>query len=415
MSVVLLTFLGTGSYQPCRYSFPTAAEPSDEVIYYSAALAGQLKPDRIVSLETKAAASKHGEPLAAAFEALGCEHEAVRIPDGASEAELWEIFGALTRHVPRGCTLHLDITHGFRSLPVLGFIALSYLRVTRDVNIGGIYYGAWEARDGETMVAPTFQLAPFLTLLDWTAAADQFFSSGSAVRLGDLLSQAQQTLWSNRGDQAPSELPKKLKSLGKSIRQSSMNLLLLRTGSLPGSGESVGERIEEARAEASVHASPFLELLEPVREQLTRFSGTDLETLRDLVGWLAERGQTAASLTLASEWLTSYVMVVCEEREHHAGYEARKPYSLAVSALEKPGMEVTRDETGIRMEEILAMVRSRLDADQIEVLRKVAGVIRSARNDLNHAGFNEGPADAESLTERAVRVAGEIRRLRFEI
>ena len=41
MSVVLLTFLGTGSYQPCRYSFPTAADPSDEVIYYSAALAGQ--------------------------------------------------------------------------------------------------------------------------------------------------------------------------------------------------------------------------------------------------------------------------------------------------------------------------------------------------------------------------------------
>lgn len=415
MSAVLLTFLGTGKYEPCRYSFPTAAEPSDEVIYYSAALAGQLKPDRVVSLETAAAASKHGKELAAAFRALGCEHEAVRIPGGASETELWEIFGALTTHVPRGCTLHLDITHGFRSLPVLGFIALSYLRVTRDVNIGGIYYGAWEARDGATMVAPTFQLAPFLTLLDWTAAADQFFNSGSAVRLGDLLSQAQQTLWSNRGDQAPSELPKKLKSLGKSIRQSSMNLLLLRTGSLPGSAESVGKMIDGAKAEASVFASPFLELLEPVREQLTRFSGTDLETLRDLVGWLAERGQTAASLTLASEWLTSYVMVVCGEPEHHAGYETRKPYSLAVSALEKPGMEVTRDETGIRMEEILAMVRSRLDADQIEVLRKVAGVIRSARNDLNHAGFNEGPADAESLTERAVRVAGEIRRLRFEI
>jgi hypothetical protein len=148
---------------------------------------------------------------------------------------------------------------------------------------------------------------------------------------------------------------------------------------------------------------------------LTRFSGTDLETLRDLVGWLAERGQTAASLTLASEWLTSYVMVLCGEREHHAGYETRKPYSLAVSVLENPEMNLEPDATGVRTEEILKKVRTRMDADQIEVLRKAAGTIRSARNDLNHAGFNAMPADAEKLTERAVRVAGEIRGLRFEI
>jgi CRISPR-associated DxTHG motif protein len=411
MAVILLTFLGTGRYEPCRYSFATAAEPSDEVIYYSAALAGHLKPDRVVSLETKDAALKHGEALARAFRALGCEHEAVRIPGGASETELWEIFGALTRHVPEGCTLHLDITHGFRSLPVLGFIALSYLRVTRKVTIGGIYYGAWEARDGATMVVPTFQLAPFLTLLDWTAAADQFFSSGSAVRLGELLGQAQQTLWRDPGDLARTELPKKLKTLGKSIRQSSMNLLLLRTGSLRGSGENLAKRIEEAKAEASVFARPFVELLEPVRDQLSRFSGIDLETLRDLVGWLAERGQTAASLTLASEWLTSYVMVVCGETGHHAGYQVRKPYSLAVAVLENPEMEVKRDATGVKAEAIVAMVRSRLKEDQIERLRSAAGVIRSARNDLNHAGFNEGPKDAEGLAERAVSVAEEIRKM----
>src|SRR5690606_12916139 len=106
-------------------------------------------------------------------------------------------------------------------------------------------------------------------------------------------------------------LPKKLKSLGTSLKNTSADLLLLRTGSLQTSADNLARHLQAAQAEATAHASPFLELLAPVKDQLTRFNNTDLDTLRDLASWLAERGQTAAALTLASEWLTSYVMVTC--------------------------------------------------------------------------------------------------------
>ncbi len=165
---LLLTFLGTGKYEPCRYQFSDSL--SDEEAFFSVSLAEHLKPDKVVSLQTEKAAEINGTALDGKIKRLGIEHNVVTIPNGASEDELWQIFGLLTEAVDPGCELHLDITHGFRSQPLLGFIALNYLRITRKIRIGGLHYGAFEAR--KENIAPVFDLTAFLTLLDWTSAAE---------------------------------------------------------------------------------------------------------------------------------------------------------------------------------------------------------------------------------------------------
>src|SRR5690606_37109361 len=182
---LLITFLGAGRYKPARYRIGGCTHAAE--LFYSAALAKHLKPDLVVSLQTEEDSRTHRTALAEAFRDF--HHEVVQIPDGKSESELWSIFSALTSKVPREALLHLDITHGFRSLPVIGLIALNYLRVTRHVTIGGVYYGAWEAgkssADGSSEPeVPTFDLTPFLELLDWTSAAEEFLRTGSATGLG---------------------------------------------------------------------------------------------------------------------------------------------------------------------------------------------------------------------------------------
>lgn len=404
---ILLSFLGTGAYEACRYR--TGAHLSSAQRFFSVALAEHLRPDQVLSLQTAAAAKKHGDDLAAALAPLGVHHQAVPIPEGKSEAELWQIFAALTEHVPHGCTLHLDITHGFRSLPLLGSLAISYLRVTRDITLGGIHYGAWEARD-EAGVVPVFDLTPFLSLLDWTSAAQDFLTTGSAARLGGLLCGVQQSLWQNQtaSDPSPGDLPKKLKSLGQSLHQASANLLLLRTGVMARDSAHLTTTLAAARAETSAHATPFLEVLSPVQEQLTRFQDTGLATLRDLVNWLAERGQTAAALTLANEWITSYLMVLCGHTNHHCNYQARVPFSVAASLLENPEMQLIEDANGTAARRHLEIITARLDPQHIACLKAAISRIRSARNDLNHAGFNETPAPAERLAAHAREIAREL-------
>lgn len=405
---ILITFLGTGDYTPACYQFGDSALSQDEG-FFSAALASHLKPTRVISLQTQSANEKHGDALTERFRELEIEHSEVRIPEGKSESELWGIFSALTQAVPPKCILHVDVTHGFRSLPILSFIALNYLRTTRDVTLGGIHYGAFEAKsDG---ITPVFDLSPFLTLLDWTAAADQFLATGSASRLGTLLKGIQQTMWQNQKNGGNSDLPTKLISLGSTLEIAANNLALLRTGAITNSAASVAKQIANATQAGDLErfALPFLDVLEPVRKELTHFRSTDLNILRDLVGWLIEKERPDAALTLASEWIVSWVMVRLGTADHHCGESIRKPYDQCISLWvdEHSGRNEIQNPDGESARH-LESLKAECSTEEMERLAVIGSRLKSARNDLNHAGFRQGPLSAASIVSTAKELRKEL-------
>jgi len=411
---ILLTFLGAGRYEPCHYELGEVIDENQET-YFSVSLARVLKPDQVFSLQTDSASEKHGESLDFDLKNLGCSHTKIPIPNGKSEGELWKIFSILTEHIPQNCTLHLDITHGFRSLPLIGFLALSYLRVTRNITIGGIHYGAWEARkivDGKE-AAPVFDLTPFLSLQDWTSAVEQFQSTGSADQLAEQLKKTQSSLqkayWQKKktdGEIEPlSEPPKILSSLGSALTDSSNGLLLLRVKDLEQSAKKVNDWSDQAQQEVESYAAPFLEVLKPVREELTHFNNTDLKTLRELVEWLVGKGQVAASLTLANEWIVSLVMVYCAELHHASDGKARESYSGAVAVMEQKECE---REVAKEVAEVIQKIRVAMCNEELVKLLKISSRIRDARNDINHSGLNTNPLKVQKLKARAKEVAKEL-------
>jgi CRISPR-associated DxTHG motif protein len=411
-TVTLLTFLGTGNYQSCKYTI--AGVDSSSVTFFSAALAAHLKPDLLVSLQTAKANQTHGNALKGEFECLvpNARHEPVTIPEGGSEQELWDIFTALTKHIPAGAVLHLDITHGFRSLPVLGFIALAYLRITHKVTIGGIHYGAWEARDQGANLAPCFDLTPFLTLLDWTAAADQFLATGDAARIGRLLCVTQQSLWQSKVGVGTMDLPKLLSTLGKCIEQAGFDRILLRTANLSISADSIAKQLDRIGQtdELQRHAPAFLQLLAPVKEQLTRHRTADLATLRDLIKWLAIRNRPDAALTLAAEWMVSWVMVKLGQPDAHSAEEARRPFEHCLNQIirERSGQGYTDEAT-----EHTTTLKSISSEEELALIASVASSIKEARNDLNHAGFRNQPLAVKAIFDRLNRIVEELDK--FEI
>jgi CRISPR-associated DxTHG motif protein len=94
--------------------------------------------------------------------------QSVDIPDGRNDEELWAIFQAVVDAVDPGEQLIFDITHGFRSLPFLSFLAVAYLRVVKNIQLKGVYYGNFEARDQSVTPnrTPVIDLTPFVDLLD---------------------------------------------------------------------------------------------------------------------------------------------------------------------------------------------------------------------------------------------------------
>lgn len=190
----LLTFLGANDYRETTYRFRERVHTAK---FFLSVLIQELQPGEIYVFMTDGAREKNEAPLLDELNRYGVDEKkvhAVCIPDGQTEEDLWNIFSVIADHVYEHDEIVLDITHGFRTLPLVGTISLQYLKFVKQVHIAGVYYGAFEARKAEyingqeVVVAPTFDLTPFVHHLpEWQRAANELMAFGDAKTLGSLL------------------------------------------------------------------------------------------------------------------------------------------------------------------------------------------------------------------------------------
>ena len=183
-----LTFLGIGppdGYQSTTYIKHDETE-SCETHIFPEAVAKLYNPEQITVFATPIVQKDEKGYLRYLQARLDSELHIENIPNGNSESELWEIFQICTDAVDEGDEVILDITHAFRSLPLLIFIVAAYLRQVKSVVLKHIIYGAFEARNPDTNHTPIFDLTPFVELLDWINAFAIFRSSGDAREIAKL-------------------------------------------------------------------------------------------------------------------------------------------------------------------------------------------------------------------------------------
>ncbi|HEV2472620.1 MAG TPA: TIGR02221 family CRISPR-associated protein, partial [Chthonomonadales bacterium] len=188
----IVTALGTGKYGEATYVWPDGRECRTR--YFPAALVEWLAPASVTVLLTSEAEA-HSNWTGFKEEITGrVEVSRRRVPSGQSEEELWRIFSEFTK-LPSG-EIVLDITHGFRSLPALALLAAAFLRITGNSTLKQVVYGAHDSKD-EAGRSRVFDLTPFLSLLEWAAAADTFTQTGDARRIAALARAANNELWRN--------------------------------------------------------------------------------------------------------------------------------------------------------------------------------------------------------------------------
>lgn len=215
----LISFLGRSNsdratgYRKLRYRFENGHV--EEVPYIGLALLGQLKPDRLVLLGTSgsmwdvffdhlgstehilelveaAEASAVTQELLKAHEAyltakLGVDVHCELIGYGRNNAEQADILRSLANCIPQGEQVYIDITHGYRHLPMLALVAARYLHHIRGVEVSEVYYGAEQMKDeGFT---PVLRLGGMLQMLNWLEGFAVFQHSGYYGQFADLLEQ----------------------------------------------------------------------------------------------------------------------------------------------------------------------------------------------------------------------------------
>lgn len=392
----LLTVLGTGRYDEVAYVW---AAPEGERAYISryapAATAHFLMPEEILLLATPEATAAHLSPLGAAVEGIAPIRR-IEIPAGQNEGELWRLFGLIAEQVGPGEHIALDITHGFRNLPMVALMAICFLRAARRVEVEHIFYGAYEARDASTSPprVPIFDLTPMFTLLEWAVAADRFVRLGDARDLAALLRQANPPWSSRKENPALNELSKRLGPLAKKLDEMSLALLLVRVYDVMRVAGELDRRLGLASAAYPAEARPFVEISTQVGEAFGKFAlaepdapqnlAENLAHQRRLARWYLEHQHYMQAATLAREWLVSWV------------------------GAWQGGTNLRDEKIRSRAEEFLGELLSaakngrKVSSDQVpssETLGVLWGKIADARNDLDHAGMRRGHRPARAILE----------------
>lgn len=124
---------------------------------------------------------------------LGKGSRVITIKYGLTEEELKENITAilgLEQHLCTGDEIIVDITHAFRSLPMLLMNTLIYLQNVskKRIAISHIYYGMLECT-AELGFTPVVDIKKVMEVNDWISGAYSFMEYGNAYKIADLLEQ----------------------------------------------------------------------------------------------------------------------------------------------------------------------------------------------------------------------------------
>jgi CRISPR-associated Csx2 family protein len=105
--------------------------------------------------------------------------------------KMWGFFSHLQTIIKKDDDVYLDVTHGFRHIPIILMNAMTYLTTYREnVNVAGIFYGAFEAKTDPrdaSEPAPVIDLSATWEMYKLFHAVRDFTEFGHGRDLADLI------------------------------------------------------------------------------------------------------------------------------------------------------------------------------------------------------------------------------------
>ena len=454
---VFVSVLGTGFYEPCRYT--NGSFVSSDTRFIQQATLEYLKVnnnwttrnadgavvDRIIILLTNGAKGTnwdkniakrmnyktgHEEDYVGLEQALQdmnlpCPIETIEIPDGKNEEEMWKIFNAVYDALKPNDELYFDLTHSYRYLPMLVLVLSNYAKFLKDVKVKHISYGNYEARNTETNEAPLMDILPLTMLQDWTFAAADLIQNGNIKKLKELKEDnALIPMLRQRGKQ----------NVDRKVAEGSLNNFInalhnflddmkLCLGPNILKGENVNEIVnchERIVEEFEGIIAPIPPIINKIQLSLHGFEQTDslhFESIKNgymSAKWCYDHQLYQQAATILDENITTDFCQRLGTNEHVFKERVASNALLRWGCYREEDWEAESLE-GIR-EKVQAAVSSPAVQDFIKLMRKdVVWIHNDCRNKYNHASMIQGtegmltPEDIEKLGRIIMRIIGRIR------
>ena len=332
---VFISVLGAGNYSECKYIKDDFT--SEPVCYIQEATLKMLHAeqewdsnDAAYILLTDGAEEKHWEQLSSRLAQMKLPFavESVKIPIGNNEAEIWEIFTRAYEHIKEGDTLYIDITHGFRYLPMLVVALINYSKFLKGTRVASITYGNYEARNRDTNEAPIIDLTSLATLLDWNYAAGEFINNGNISPMVELSDSVITPIMRNAETRS-----KEVGALKGFLGSLSTFIDELRT--CRGKDIIKAKNLKSAYSNKDTMARELIVPLTPLFERIIDshsmfdLNGAPTNTLK-AARWCYERGMYQQAITILLEAIITFKCAECS-----FDYEKRTWRGLVTSAINR--------------------------------------------------------------------------------
>ncbi|MDR2192523.1 MAG: TIGR02221 family CRISPR-associated protein [Endomicrobium sp.] len=413
---IFISMLGTGLYEKCRYqkdSFVSSStcfiqqaaleyinakswNKDDIALFLLTDKARQYNWNKDIMLRKK----PNGQEVA--YQGLEkilqdmnlpCLIENIPIPEGKNEGEFWEIFNKAYSAIGNGDEIYLDVTHGFRVLPMLMLIFCNYAAFLKNAKVKHISYGAFEAKD-ENNSAPLIDLLPFVSLQNWTSAASNFLIDGNVKELADLTKEEVSPI-AKDATHPKSNLARLLNGYVSCIERIVEDFQTCRNISVV-SGKNIKELRQKHPELTEIIIAPLKPIIEKINASLSELS--DFENIKNgyiAAKWCVEHNLYQQALTILEENMISDLLG--EFGFLQTNKEKRNFVSNALSfEAETKICESEKEEFKI--------------ISQNEKLKNYRGLfnkIRELRNDYNHAGMRDEQMKAGHIKSKIKKYLDE--------
>lgn len=370
--MIVLSCLGTAAYTPLNYVYNSK---SFNTSFCVKAIKEYYNTDDVYILMTKKAKEKNYENLKAEIQ----NFKEIPILDGKNENEIWKIFEIIYKSIPENSKLVLDVTYGFRSLPMIMLSSAVYLKLLKNVCISDIVYGAFEAKD-ENNNTPVFSLTPFLDIINWTTASDYFIKRNDSAYLKSILQNTHNETYIRKKEVKSTGLSR----LGDTLKNISDSFSVLRPDEICSNIRKLKQNIDNVKSDLEniSETKPLLALLEKINDTYSKFimpendlfSENGLRIQKEIINIYLKTNHYQQAITLAREFILSIFCL--KENLNPANLDDR----IKIEKLLGNDIEILKND------------KLRNDENKYHYTKNIAELwsrITTVRNDIDHAGMKK--------------------------
>ena len=326
---------------------------------------------------------------------LPCHYEDVSIGNGMDESSMWQIFQQLYNLLEEGDEIYMDLTHGFRFLPMLVLVFGNYAKFLKDITIRYLSYGNFEAMcELKLDYAPLVDLLPLSELQDWTFASADFLKNGDARNLQKLCKSVVSSLFQQKPGTEQRKMLSDMNKFVNALQELTESMRLCR-----------GHRILESdkwgylqdmanKVKASV-IPPMAPLVTEIQNSFSDFKpSVDVTNGYYAFIWCYEHNLYQQAITILLETLISHIA-------QQNGFKSNDKEGRGIVARAINTLNPNKGEEGQDMKEEVVSLAAKLRED--EFFRTISPMywdLCMLRNDINHSGLLDTAAKSDTFTKK---------------